>query len=504
MKYLNPILWFRWIGQFLVGWAQSVAWRQSPRAIPALLLLISLVLTAVIALNDGSSWRTDRLNRQWFATLDAEDYETAELVVMRQLHMRPEDSQLIYRLALVRDARGETQDAIDLMWRLVRIKREDAAARWLLEELFLGRDWAELNEREREDFGSLLALIHAENPTDIPIQQLYADYLIATDKYARAIPVLSDLMTIQPMRGLQAAALSRKLGNQILANRMAERTLDRVAQMSQEDPTNSKLALAVAQNQLFLMRYGDAIRTLELAFSRAKDEEVKRQLGTAVGDAYVAWIHKLEESPTQGMKTRLRVLRMLEAALVRAPHNPRVLTLVADKVLATTSDDNAEVAEIRQALIDGSSAGIAHFIRGTAALLRDDLDSATTSLQLAAEHMPRSASILNNLAVALAARDDSKLEQALRIAESAIRYSDRPTPYYYETRGQILVRLGRYFDAIPDLERALRIPALAPAAHQSLAECYRQIGDGELSLLHHQKAEAFAGTTATAERDLPR
>ena len=209
MKYLNPILWFRWIGQFLVGWAQSVAWRRAPRAIPALLLLISLVLTAVIALNDGSSWRTDRLNRQWFATLDAEDYETAELVVMRQLHMRPEDSQLIYRLALVRDARGQTQDAIDLMWRLVRIKKEDGAARWLLEELFLGRDWAELNDREREDFGSLLALIHADNPTAIPMPQLYADYKLATDKYARAMPVLSDLMTIQPMRGLQAAALSR-------------------------------------------------------------------------------------------------------------------------------------------------------------------------------------------------------------------------------------------------------------------------------------------------------
>jgi tetratricopeptide (TPR) repeat protein len=177
---------------------------------------------------------------------------------------------------------------------------------------------------------------------------------------------------------------------------------------------------------------------------------------------------------------------------------------VADKVLATMDDDNAEVVEIRQALIDGSSAGIAHFIRGTAALLRDDLDSATTSLQLAAEHMPHSAAILNNLAVALTARDDSKLEQALKISESAIRYSDRPTPYYYETRGQILLRLGRYFDAIPDFERALRIPALAPAAHESLAECYRQVGDGELSRLHSQEAEALAKTTATSEQDLPR
>ncbi len=88
LKYFSPILWFRWIGQFFVGWAQSIAWRHAPRAIPAILLSAALAMTAVVAMNDGSSWRTDRLNRQWFATLDVEDYDTAELVVMRQLHMR--------------------------------------------------------------------------------------------------------------------------------------------------------------------------------------------------------------------------------------------------------------------------------------------------------------------------------------------------------------------------------------------------------------------------------
>jgi tetratricopeptide (TPR) repeat protein len=305
------------------------------------------------------------------------------------------------------------------------------------------------------------------------------------------------------MRGLQAAAISRKLGNYVVADHLADRTLEKVTRLYQENPTNVSLALAVAQNQLFLKRYPEALETLHLGVRRAKTDEGRTQLNQAIGDAIVAWVNSLPVSSSGRIDHQLRVLRMLEVALKHAPNNPRVLTLVADHVLTAMDQDDAEVVAVRQALIDGTSAGIAHFIRGTAALLRDDIDSATTSLQLAAEHMPHSAAILNNLAVALTARDDSKLEQALKISESAIKYSDRPTPYYYETRGQILFRLGRYFDAIPDFERALRIPALAPAAHESLAECYRQIGDGELSRLHSQEAEALAKTTATTEKELP-
>jgi tetratricopeptide (TPR) repeat protein len=185
---------------------------------------------------------------------------------------------------------------------------------------------------------------------------------------------------------------------------------------------------------------------------------------------------------------------MLQSALEYAPNNPRVLTLVADQVLAAMNEDDDQLVAVREALINGSSAGIAHFIRGTAALLRDDVDSATTSLKLAAEHMPQSSAILNNLAVALAARDDGDLEQALKISDSAIKQSASPTPYYYETRGQILFRLGRYLDAIPDLERALPIESLAPGAHRSLAICYKNVGEPELSLLHQERADSSART----------
>ena len=490
LRNLNPLLWLRWAGQFVYAWAQSISWRDAPKAIPAIVLMMVLTVTGVIAFNDSSNWRTDLLNNQLQVAWDEENYETAELVIMRQLRKRPDDAQLVYRLALTRDVQGETENAIELMRDLTKIKAHEPAARWLLQKNFVGKEWDKLSQEEQDEFGMMLALIHKKKPDDIPIKQLYADYLIASQRFPQAVPILDELSWIQPMRGLQAAALSRKLGNNSTAQRLAKRTLDAVAKMSEEDPTNSTMALAVAQNQLFLRQYDEAVRTLDRAVKRAKTEPERLHLSQAMGDAIVAWVSFIEQSPAnETANERLRVLNMLQVALRYAPNNPRVLTLVADQVLATAGEDDQQIQAVREALINGSSIGIAHFIRGTAALMKDDIESATISLQLAAQHIPQSGAILNNLAVALSMRDDGNLEQALKISESAIKQTPNPTAHFFETRGQILFRLERYIDAIPDLERALLVESLAQQAHASLATCYEKIGEKELSKLHREAAE---------------
>jgi tetratricopeptide (TPR) repeat protein len=418
---------------------------------------------------------------------------------MRQLGQSPEDARLLYRLALTRNELGKSEDAADLMRGLANFKRHEQAARWLLEKEYFGKDWGSLEADQKDEFGRLLALIHEQNPDDLSVKQLYADYLIASEKFTLAVPILDDLSRIQPMRGLQGAALLRKLGNNAAADRLAKRTLEAVAQLSEEDPTNSVLALAVAQNQLFLKRYTEAVGTLERAVRRAKTDEQRGKLSQAIGDAMVAWVSTLDEPPNKSVSDRLRMLKMLQVALEHAPNNPRVLTMVADQVLATMNEDDEQVRAVREALIQGSSVGIAHFIRGTAALMKDDIESAATSLKLAAEHMPHSGAILNNLAVALSVRDDSDLEQALKISESAIKQTKNPTPHFFETRGQILYRLGRYIDAIPDLERALAAKELAVGAHQALAECYAEIGEEELSRLHREAAGDLAEKSSPEE-----
>ncbi len=179
---------------------------------------------------------------------------------------------------------------------------------------------------------------------------------------------------------------------------------------------------------------------------------------------------------------------MLEVAVQIAPNNPRVVTMVADHVLGNMNAEDRQLAAVREALIKGSPAGIAHFIKGTAALMNEDHDLAELHLEKAAEQLPRSAAILNNLAVALAMRPDPDYERALKVSNEAIAQVANATPHFYETRGQILYRMGRFREAISDLERTLAAPSLAAAAHELLATCYEQVGDPDLAEGHRRQA----------------
>jgi len=83
------------------------------------------------------------------------------------------------------------------------------------------------------------------------------------------------------------------------------------------------------------------------------------------------------------------------------------------------------------------------------------------------------------------------LERALRIIEEAIRLSKRSLPQYYESRGRILMRMKRYSEAIPDLERGIRDRSLAKQCHQDLATCYKEINDPEMAEEHQQASLEF-------------
>ena len=489
LTYLNPLAWMRWTGEFVYCWAISAPWRDAAKAIPIIILLTGLIVTSAISRTDAEGWRSTLLQSQLAEAWEKEDYATAEIVLRRQLTTRSEDADIVYHLAVARHKQEKTEEALDLMRNIVRVKGHEGSARWILQNSYVGKQWTALNEEEREEFGDLLKLIHDESPTDLGIKQLYADYLIASEKLPLAVPLLEELARVQPMRGLQAAAISRRLGNDASANRQAEITLEEVSRMSEEDPTNAILALAVAQNQLFLKRYTEAIRTLDRAVQRSKTNEDKIRLNQAMGDAIVAWVSFIEESPDRTLQERLRILKMLQTALEYAPNNPRVLTLVADQVLATLDQDNEEVQTLRLSLVRGSSPGISHFVQGTAALMKDNVDDAMMHLKIASELMPRSGAILNNLAVAITTRPGGDLEQALKISNTAIQQTPQPTAHFYETRGQILFRMKRFLDAIPDLERALAVPELAANAHETVAECYEQLGKVELAKQHRVLAK---------------
>jgi tetratricopeptide (TPR) repeat protein len=494
LTYFNPLTWGRWVREFAFLWLLSIPWRSVSLAIPAILVLIAIVSLTVVARSHTLNWRNELIEKQFYAAWQIDDFATAELVLRRQLTSRPDNPDLIFKLGVCRENREAHDEALQLMRQLVAVKRHEPAARWLLDKEYLKKQWNDLDERQRSEFGQLLQLIHEESPNDLVVTQLYAELLIAQNRLTTAVGLIEELAIVQPMRGLQAAAIYRRLGNEQTATRLARLTAEQVSQLAKDDPTNSTLWMAFSQCLLFLSEHSEAVSTLEQAIPLAKTPENVANLKQAVGDSIVAWIAFIEAAPSNTAEQKLQVLKMLQSALQYAPNNPRVLMLVADKVLATIDDDNESIVVARDALVAGSSPGISHFIRGTAAMMKDDIKNAELHLSIAAQHLPKSGAILNNLAVALTARPDADLDQALKISETAINHTPDASPHFYETRGQILLKMERYLDAVPDLERALAVPELAPVAHQSLARCYEKLGQEELSREHEAEGKKLLET----------
>lgn len=506
MKMLNPIQWFAWMGQMAGAWILSIPWRDASKAAPAVLLLMALAVGAVFAGNIDSEKRNRLLDEQLTEAIDAEDFKTAELVINRQLRSRPDDIELMYRYAIVKKENGESDVAMALMIQLAQSKRHALAAQYVIQEKYVDEAWSSFSEDERRLFGRLLVLVLEDKPGNRSFRQLYADYLIAVENYPTAIEQLEILAKDQPMRGLQAAALARRLGDTARADRLAKLTLEKVDQLSDQDPNNPIFALAIAQNQLFLKRYEEAVDTLESALQRVYQQasiglpqdadgsgadqrrKAQSQLGQALGDTIIAWVGHIRRQGTLSGVERIRIMRLLERASQFAPNNPRVLQEIAEVVLATMGESDEELNEIRRTLVQGSNPGFTHFLLGTAALLKDDYERASRELKMASTQMPNSGAVLNNLAVAMTFQGKQYLPEALKISNQAIDLTARPTPHFFETRGQILMRLGNHIDAIPDLERALSVKELAAKAHQSLAVCYDEIGDSDLAKMHRDAA----------------
>jgi tetratricopeptide (TPR) repeat protein len=124
---------------------------------------------------------------------------------------------------------------------------------------------------------------------------------------------------------------------------------------------------------------------------------------------------------------------------------------------------------------------------GTAAATLGDYTTARQYLRLAVERDPRNAVAWNNHAWLTLQEEDGDLEDALAAVNKALQIA--PGEFRFrETRGQILVRLGRWQSAVEDLEFAANGMPESADIHLALAKAYDALGDQRLAGMHREHA----------------
>lgn len=533
------------IFDFIRYWFASFPWRRLACGIPFFLVFLLLSVGYYLLEAGDTGLRNRLLRRQLHNALAKDDWETARVVLHRQLRIAPGNREAQFQLARALYATDERDQAVQLMHQLTfgapdagsdegpeegsekgpdaapeseadpeqSAEKEPApstfsqdltrfhgadlrAGQWMVEKVFLPQPWEQLTVDEKQEFLSLLKWLYHSLPDQLSVKQLYADHLLKAERYREALPVLVALIPEAPGIGLRAAIVARSLDQKDRAREYAQHSLEQFRILASQDPSNASVAIALASCQVFLERHPEAIWTLQSAMERCPPQ--RPMLSDTLAGALVAWATTLQSKPEQTPQEQLQILKNLQLALQYAPNDERVIQLVANQILTASGVDDPQVTSLRESLIHGTSPGISHFIRGTAAVLAGNDEDGEFHLAIAAKTLPDSDVILNNLAYVMARQDDADLEQALQISETAISQASPPTPYHLETRGQILFKLGRYADAVPDLEAGLAVPALATAAHRSLAECYQHLGAEDLSKQHRIAAEEAESNVPTS------
>ena len=189
-----------------------------------------------------------------------------------------------------------------------------------------------------------------------------------------------------------------------------------------------------------------------------------------------------------------KVLSLASSILRQDPDNKEVtLRLVrglAAQSIAPQATNSEKVANAcNDVAIELQNEGLlpleVYVFAGDYHLLKKNTSKAIEFYTRACKMDPSASFAWNNLASIWSTSEPLQLGNALKAANRAIGLN--PDPNFYDTRGQIFVKLQRWEDAINDLEFALSgsIPNLADA-HRSLATCYDALGKPEQAQAHKE------------------
>lgn len=483
--WINPIRWIAWIFIFLMEWVATRRIYAFGPAVPAILLitLVSSILTLVALKRDA--WRTTYYQQLLRSAAADSDTATISIALSRLLQREPSRADLRLQKALLHDKLGEQAEARTEMERLLLAYQHPAAALWIIQKDFRLASVASWNEKQHLAFRDLIQVSsNRQMPSiSVPSRILFGQYLLAIGATSEAVSHMESVAEDNPELQLVCAAIHSQMKNEQACNAWAEKAQEGFRKQILDNPNNVEARLSLARAFMLQGQYEAMVRTLSDGYKLTQNERLR----TAGAVALVAWAKKLEQ---QGSNDELLVKRLsiLSRANELDPSNKTVAESLVETIIKCADNTQPEIEKLRSAIIGKLTPERAHFVQGTIAVLRGQLEQAEQHLKLAMNEKDNVPGIFNNLAYALSHQENADLDRALALVNIALR-SSLNNAEIRETRGQILIKMKRYEDAVHDLEFALKGNVAAGPIHQSLAEAYEALGLSDLAKTHRQLAK---------------
>lgn len=471
--------------EILVEWWHGRAFRYLLGGTPALLALGGFGALAIFLPPDARL--AQRYNQEADRRAQKKDFSGALLCSDRVVLLRPGQPEAQFRLALNLETLGQQKRARVLMDSLASLETLGYAPAHLWQaKTLLARSPVSPPEQRVAERHLILSL--RQRPNDPEANAYLGDLLFAQGRFKEAEPRLETAAKEKPERLLQLARVHAALGKTEVARYRGQDAQRFYEEQTREDPTSLRMRLSWAEATLFLEDFPAAVSILEDALAGSPEAA---PLHTMLGKVYLAWTQKLERDPKSDLGQRLT---LLEKSMRHDPGNMEtVMALWAATRLQGEAADRARAA-LRAELARGMASALIHVALGMDAFDRKNEKEALIHLEQAYRLAPQMIVVANNLAWVLSHSQPPDLNRALQLINSALK--EAPTNLVCrDTRGHILARLGRWRDALPDLQEALKAYPERGELHALLAEAYTHVGIPAMAAEHTRLAEQYQGKT---------
>jgi tetratricopeptide (TPR) repeat protein len=497
-----PLRWAARAGytvvDFLIGWIATRQYRHLLFGIPAIVLVMPLAYCAVRLPFYTPEAKARHYRRAASEALAAGDHPSAELYFRKLAQLGDVHEQVTWRAALLAEEKGELDDAYRQLQQIAPLEEPGLpeAHLWIAQNISAGK-LESGNPRATELVERHLHHAMARQAGDPTLNVWLARIYFSSGRREECRELLDATRVADlPWRArVGAADLYAQLGQLERARFFAHGAL---AYFDEQQRSGGALTVddylswaAAAELEGETSRAIDvliaALETPEAAGAEddadderpALTEADKQRLRTAVAELGLAHFDYFQIERPEDWDLRLAFLERLLPVL--PDPEPGLQRLVQLTLLPEVAERAERMIAAHEAA--GPLPAAVEKTRGDVAIINGRWDDAREHYRRAVERAPTQHAALNNLAYLMGHQEPRDLEQAITLANQAVALEPE-NPHYLETRGQLLVELERWQEAVADLTLALNGMPTKREIHASLARAYEQLGEHETAQLH--------------------
>lgn len=482
VRAMAQIVWrgLSTIAGFAMRWLQTRHYWQLVGGIPAFLLALPLAYCVVRMPFYGADAKAKHYRAAAIAAIDQQDYETAELYY-RKLHQLDAMNELAeFQAAHNAYQSGNEQTGIAQFKKLAPADRPGFApahlwlAQWYLSKASGLEEAAALELAETH-----LQFALDRDPGNPQARSLRALHFERAGRFEEALVELREVVKYIPSEGLTMARIYARQGRWLEAQREIDSVLRIYAEKQGRANELTPVEFLIWSEAYWIRGEQDrAFGVLEQAVE-AHPNDV--QLSDRLFEQYM---YRVSSLATQH-DSQAEQLRLLKRCWQLKPDEPDPLIMISEMAVQPGEAGQAARMFVRDMMQSDTPPPALYSIMGTVAASEGQFDEAVGYLERACQAQPDDAQSLNNLAWVLL-QQQRDLERAFKLSSQAVLL-DPQVPIYRETRGQLLVRLGHYEEAIPELEFALNGLGDEASIHEALAIAYERLGKPELAEAHRRR-----------------